>query len=214
MFEIQIPSTRDYDAKNARHLLAQMKDLRSFDEIADWDKKASSEVEGMRISLQKIENNLRGIIDSINQDEQEHQSKSLISRIFSGRKEKNRLISEQNRLIKDKSDIEKLIEQFEYLIDFTPDSVDDLKELVKECRQHKKELQTEKKAINAQMATIRVEARQKSTQTITGSYGKWERRRIRLNKESSLQPHESEKASIERQIIKIDQILIWLERFN
>ena len=124
------------------------------------------------------------------------------------------MLAEQIRLAKEQEQIENLIDQFENAIDFTPDSLNDLKELIKECKIRKKELQIDKKSINTQMASIRVDARQQTTNTISGKYGTWDRRKIRLNKESSLRPHESEKAAIERQIIKLDQIIIWLERLK
>jgi hypothetical protein len=64
------------------------------------------------------------------------------------------------------------------------------------------------------MTAIRVEARQQTAVATPGKYGKWDRRQIRLNKEAALQPHENEKAAFDRQIIKLDRIMAWLERFK
>ena len=214
MIDIQVPALKEYNTANARLLATEIKNLRTFDEIAEWDKKATAEIEAMRSMLRTIESKLQNFIQALALEKQEHESKSFLAKIFDGRKEQKRLLAEQARFARENAQIENLIDQFETAIDFTPDSLDDLKELIKECKQNKKELQTEKKAVHAQMASIRVDARQRATSTISGKYGKWDRRQIQLNKESALQPHESEKAAIERQIIKLDQIIVWLERFK
>ena len=214
MIDIQVPASKEYNTANARLLATEIKSLRTFDEIAEWDKKATAEIEAMRSMLRTIEGKLQTFVQALALEKQEHESKSFFAKIFDGRKEQKRLLAEQARFAKENAQIENLINQFETAIDFTPDSLDDLKELIKECKQNKKELQTEKKAIHAQMASIRVDARQQATNTMTGKSGKWDRRRIQLNKESALQPHESEKAALERQIIKLDQIIVWLERFK
>ncbi len=214
MINIQIPSSKEYNTTNASVLAAEIKNLRSLDEIAEWDRKATGEVEVIRSVLKTIEVKQQNVIQNLAQEKQTHEAKSFLPKLFDGRKEQKRLLAEQLRLAKEKAQIENLIDQFENAIDFTPDSLDDLKELLKECKQQKKELQTEKKAVSAEMASIRVDARQRATNTISGKYGKWDRRHIQLEKESALRPHESEKAAIERQIIKLDQIIVWLERFK
>jgi chromosome segregation ATPase len=214
MIDIQIPKSKEYDTAHASLLATTLKNLRSFDEIAEWDKKATAEIDIMRSILKTIEDKQQRIVRSLEQEKQEHATKSFLARLFASRKEQKQLLAEQSLLTKEKVQIEGLIDQFESAIDFTPDSPNDLKELIKECKQRKKELQTEKKAVSAQMASIRVEARQRTADSIPGKYGKWDRRQIRLNKESALGPHESEKAGIERQIIKLDQIIVWLERFK
>ena len=214
MIDIQVPALKEYNATNANSLATEIKNLRNLDEIAEWDKKATAEIEIMRSSLRAIEGKQQNITQSLALEKQEHEAKPFLSKLFDGRKEQKRLLAEQTRLASESTKIENLIDQFETAIDFTPDSPDDLKELIKECKQRKKELQTEKKAVSAQMTSIRVEARQRNANTISGKYGKWDRRSIQLNKESALKPHESEKASIERQIIQLDRIIVWLERFK
>lgn len=214
MIDIQIPNSTEHDIANASQLATALKNLRSFDEIAEWDKKATTEIDMMRSTLKTIEGKQQRVVQSHEKEKQDHEAKSFLAKLFSSRKEQKRLLTEQSLLTKEKLQIEGLIDQFESAIDFTPDSPDDLKELIKECKQRKKELQTEKKAVAAQMSAIRVEARQRTADIIPGKYGKGDRRQIRLNKESALEPHESEKAGIERQIIKLDKIIVWLERFK
>jgi leucyl aminopeptidase (aminopeptidase T) len=214
MIDIHIPASLEYNTANASLLATAIKNLQSFDEIAEWNKKAMAEVEVMHSILSSIEGKQPTALQALSQEQQEHEAKSFLTKLFDTRKEQKRWLAEQSRLVREKAQIENLIDQFESAIDFTPDSLDELKELMEECKQQKIELLTEKKAVNAQMSSIRVEAKQQTANTNYGKYGKGDRRRIRLNKESALRPQETQKAAIQRQIIKLDQIIIWLERFK
>ena len=214
MIDIHIPASLEYNTANASLLATAIKNLQSFDEIAEWNKKAMAEVEVMHSILRAIEGKQPTAIRGLSQEQKEHEAKSFLTKLFDGRKEQKRWLAEQSRLAREKAQIENLIDQFESVIDFTPDTLDELKELIEECKQQKIELLTEKKAVNAQMSSIRVDARQQTANTNYGNYGKGDRRRIRLNKESALRPQESQKAAIERQIIKLNQIIIWLERIE
>jgi len=78
-----------------------------------------------------------------------------------------------------------------------PDSLDELTMLLEQCKQQKKELLTEKEAVNAQMASVRVEAKQQTANTNYGKYGKGDRRRIKLNKDALLRPQDNQKTAIE-----------------
>jgi chromosome segregation ATPase len=214
MIDIHIPALLEYNTVNARLLVTALKNLHSFDEIAEWNKKATAEIEAMHSILRAIEEKQQKATRVLSQEQQEHEAIPFLTKLFDGRKEQKRWLAEQSRLAREKAHIENLIDQFESAIDFAPESLDDLKELLQECKQQKIELLTEKKAVNAQMSSIRVEARQQTANTNYGQYGKGDRRRIRLNKESALRPQESQKAAIERQITQLDQKIIWLERFQ
>lgn len=214
MIDIHIPASLEYDTANASLLATALKNLRSFDEIAEWDKKALAEVEALHSILKAIEGKQQTAIEIISQEQQEYEVKSFLSKLFDGRKEQKRWLAEQSRLAREKAQIENVIDQFESAIDFMPDSLDKLKELLEECKQQKEELLTEKKAVNAQMSSIRVEAKQQTANTNYGKYGKGDRRRIRLNKDVALRPQKNQKTAIESQITKLDQTIIWLERFT
>jgi predicted Fe-S protein YdhL (DUF1289 family) len=214
MIDIHIPASLEYDTTNASLLATVIKNMRSFDEIAEWNNKATAEVNVMHSILRAIEEKQQKVNRILSQEQQEHETKAFVPKLFSGRKEQKRWLAEQSRLAREKAHIESLIDQFESLIDFTPDSPDELKEVIEECKKQKMELLTEKKAVNAQMSSIRVEARQQTANTNYGNYGKGDRRRIRLNKESALRPQESQKTAIERQVTKLDQIISWLGRIN
>jgi uncharacterized protein with PIN domain len=214
MIDIHIPASLEYDTTNAGQLATAIKNMRSFDEIAPWNKKATAEIKIMHSILKAIEEKQQKVTRFLSQEQAEHQARAFLPKLFGGRKEQKRWLAEQSRLAREKAHIESLIDQFEALIDFTPDTLDELKVLIEECKKQKTELLAEKKAVNAQMSSIRVDARQQTANTNYGNYGKGDRRRIRLNKESALRPQESQKTAIERQVTELDQIITWLERFN
>ena len=214
MIDIHIPASLEYNTTNASLLATAIKNLSSFDEIAEWDKKVMAEVEALHSILKAIEVKQQTAIQIISQEQQEHNGKSFLTRLFDRRKEQKRGLDEQSRLAREKAQIENVIDQFESAIDFMPDSLDELKELLEECKQQKKELLSEKKAVNAQESSIREEAKQQTANTNYGKYGKGDRRRIRLNKDAALRPQDNQKTAIERQITELDQIIVWLERFT
>jgi chromosome segregation ATPase len=214
MINIHIPASLEYNTANANELATAIKNLRNFDEIAEWDKKAMAEVEALHSVLKAIEVKQQTAIHGISQEQQEHKAKSFPTKLFDGRKEQKRWHAEQSRLAREKAQIENVINQFESAIDFMPDSLDELKEILEQCKQQKKELLTEKEAVNAQMASVRDEAKQQTANTNYGKYGKGDRLRIRLNKDAALRPQGNQKTAIERQITELDQTIVWLERFT
>jgi hypothetical protein len=213
MIDIHIPASLEYNPANARTLAIAIKNLRNFDEITEWDKKVMAEVEALNLILKAIEGKQQKAIQVISQEQQEHEAKSFLTKLFDRRKEQKRWLAEQSRLAREKVQIENVIGQFESAIDFMPDSLDKLKELLEECKQQKEELLTEMKAVNAQMSSIREDAKQQTANTNYGKYGKGDRRRIRLNKDVALRPQDDQKTAIERQITELDQTIVWLERF-
>jgi chromosome segregation ATPase len=214
MINIHIPASLEYNTANASLLATAIKNLRSFDEIAEWDKKAMAEVEALHSILKAIEGKQQMAIQGISQEQQEHNAKSFLTKLVDRRKELKRWLTEQSRLAREKAQIENVIDQFESAIDFMPDSLEELKELLEQCKQQKIELLIEKEAVNAQMASIHDDAKQQTANTNYGKYGKGDRRRIRLNKDAALRPQDDQKTAIERQITELDQTIVWLERFS
>ena len=214
MFDIHIPASLEYDTANANLLVTELKKLHSLAGIAEWNKKALDEVQALHSILKSIEEKQAKVAQMLLQDQQEHAAKPFFAKLVDLRKEHKHWLAEQDRLGRETAHIEALIERFESAIAFIPESADDLQALIKECKQQKEELLTEKKAVKRQISTIRVEARQQTANTNYGNTGKGDRRRIRMNKESALQPQESQKAAIERQVRELDQTIDWLEKFE
>jgi hypothetical protein len=214
MIDIHVPASLEYNAANASLLATELKKLNSITGVAEWNKKATAEVEALHSILKTIDEKQGKATQGLIQDQQEHAAKAFFAKLFDLRKEQKHWLAEQAQLTRENAHIEALIDQFESVIAFSPESLDDVKALIKECKQQREELLTEKKAVNEQMSTIRVEARQQTANTNYGNYGKGDRRRIRLNKESALRPQENQKTAIERQVKELDQTIDWLEKFE
>ena len=214
MIDIHIPSSLEYDTANVSLLVTELKKLHSLAGVAEWNKKATVEVQALHSILKPIEEKQAKAAQLLSQEQQEYKAKPVFAKLFDLRKEQKRWLAEQARLDREKARMEALIEQFESAIAFIPENPDDLQALIKECKQQKEELLTEKKAVNEQMSSIRGEARQQTANTNYGNYGKGDRRRIRLNKESALRPQENQKTAIERQVRELDQTIDWLEKFE
>jgi len=213
MIDIHIPASLEYSTINASGLATAIKYLRSFDEIAEWNNKAMAEIEALRPILIAIEGKQEKAIQVIAQEQQAHDAKPFLTKLFDRRKEQKRGVAEQSRLAREKAQIENVIDQFETAIEFLPGTLDEAIEFLEECKQQKLELQSEKKVVRAEISSIREEAKQQIANTNYGKYGKGDRRRIRLNKEVALKPQEDQKTAIQRQITKLDHIIDWLERF-
>ena len=214
MFDIHIPASLEYDTANASLLVAELKKLHNLGGIGEWNKKATAEIQALHSILKPIEEKQAKVTQMLLQDQQEHAAKPFFAKLLDLRKEQKHWQAEQARLDREKGHIEALIEQFESAKAFVPENPDDLQALIKECKQQKEELLTEKKAVNEQISSIRGEARQQTANTNYGNYGKGDRRRIRLNKESALRPQENQKTAIERQVRELDQTIDWLEKFE
>jgi chromosome segregation ATPase len=214
MIDIHIPASLEYNTANASLLATELKKLHSIAGVAEWNKKAAAEVQALHSILKAIEEKQAKVTRVLVQDQQEHAAKPFFAKLIDLRKEQRRWRAEQARLDREKAHIEALIEQFESVIAFNPENLDALKALITECKKQKEEYLTEKKTVNEQMSSIRVEARQQTANTNYGNYGKGDRRRIRLNKESALRPQESQKTAIERQVRELDQTIDWLEKFE
>ena len=214
MINIHVPASLEYDTANASQLVTELIKLHRIEGVSEWNKKATAEAEALRSILNTMEGKQQKVAQVLIQEQQEHEAKPFFTRLFTVRKEQKRWLAEQARLAREKANIEALIEQFESAVAFTPQDPDDLSALIKECKQQRQELLTEKKAVNDQMSSIREEARQKTANTNYGNYGKGDRRRIKLNKESELRPRGSQKADIQRQIKDLDQTINWLEKFE
>jgi chromosome segregation ATPase len=214
MFDIHIPASLEYDTANANLVVTELKKLHSLAGVPEWKEKARAEVQALHSILKPIEEKQAKVAQMLQQDQQEHAAKPFFAKLIDLRKEQKHWLAEQARLDREKAHIEALIERFESAIAFMPESAEDLQALIKESKQQKEELLSEKKAVSRKISSIRVEARQQTANTNYGNTGKGDRRRIRMNKESALQPQEGQKAAIERQVRELDQSINWLEKFE
>ena len=156
MIDIHIPASLEYDTANASLLASELKELHNLAGVAEWNKKATVEVQALHSVLKAIEEKQAKVTQVLLQDQQEYAAKPFFNKLFDLRKEQRRWRAEQARLDREKAHMEALIEQFESAVAFIPQNPDDLQALIKECKQQKEEYLTEKKAVNEQMSSIRV----------------------------------------------------------
>jgi hypothetical protein len=123
MIDIHIPASLEYNTANASRLATELKKLHSIAGVAEWNKKATAEVETLYSILKAIEGKQEKASQVLFQDKQEHEAKPFFKKLFDIRKEQKRWLAEKSRLAREKAHIEALIEQFESAIAFTPDNL-------------------------------------------------------------------------------------------
>lgn len=205
----------------ANQLLKSILSLSTFDKVKEWDEAAIAHVAKIVATVGNIDIELNRLNQEMQSAQQEHKDKPFLNRMFSSSPEQ-KFKSAIAELENQKISLESLSEELQSKIDFTPNSPEEQKILIKELKQHKKELNVSKRELAATMKEIRTGARQESANASYGvgallggsKYTAAQRRAIRYDKEAKLSPHEDERASIERQLLEIDKLIIWTERFR
>ena len=205
----------------AKQLLNSISSLSTFNQVKEWDEKATTHISKIVETVAGIETETDRVKQELQHAQQEHEEKAFLSRLFSGRPERkfNAVIAKHEN---QKNSLESLAEELQAKIDFTPNSPEEQTILIKELRQRKKEINANKREIAATMKEIRTKARQESAEAsysfsalVAGTkYTASQRRAIRYEKEAKLAPHEDEKAAFERQLVEVDRFIIWAERFK
>ena len=202
-------------------MIGQILNLTSFDEINKWDEKAGKILEEITNSIEQLQKNNHDLEININVEKSMRAKMGFFKKIFS----KNP-ITEMDKEYKNKLNyINTLAELGNILqdkIDFTPNDKNEKKDLISELKLKKKELGLLKKEISSSMTQIRQNAR-KESDSAGNSFGAFiggkkytaqQRRMIKHEKEMSLTPYENQKALIEKQILDIDKVLLWLEKIK
>lgn len=145
----------------------------------------------------------------------------FLKRLFASRADEKRHSSSIATARGGISSVETAIADLYELIDRTPSSKAEQKQMLAELRLLKKEVTTQKRSANEAMREIRTKARQDmaswtgvSGRGVVGSVARLERMSIRHGKEADLAPHETTKASLERQIIDLERRINWVDRFQ
>ena len=79
MIDIHIPASLEYDTTNASRLATAIKNMRSFEEITEWNNKATAEVKVMHAILSKIEEKQQKVTSILSEEQQEHEAKAFFS---------------------------------------------------------------------------------------------------------------------------------------
>jgi Mg2+ and Co2+ transporter CorA len=217
-----VPSFAPYDSAAAEALLTELRTLTTFEQVVDWDRRAALVVEHIQAYLADLDSIERNVNAIERQALDEHNQRFFLRRlagpspaVASARKWKTQAAAGQEAATV-------FSDRLQAGIDQTPNSRDDQAEMVRALKLTKKELALQKREAGEALRQIRVEARQKSSEIDTGlgsvlmgASGRRDQRiSLRLEKEAAAKPHESVKALIERQILAIDRIIQWVERFK
>ena len=201
-------------------LTAELTNLNTFAEVNSWDEKAKAALAKITTDFELIEREVAATREEFQRLQAQFDAKSALLKLAGKGSEFKATEKRLAQFQMAQEQLDELAGRLQETIDMTPNSSDERKVLVKELRLQKKELQTQKKEITAEMRAIRVEARQKNAQVTNYGFRSLsklataERRKLRLQREIELAPNEQTKATIEKQILKIDRLILWAEKLN
>ena len=98
MIDIKVPTLKEHDTANARQIASDIKGLKNFDEIAQWDKRAAEEIDRILSAIKSLEGRIQQLSQNIEQAKRTHDAKPLLARIFASKQEEKRLREEHARL--------------------------------------------------------------------------------------------------------------------
>lgn len=213
-----LPTFAIPDARIGESLIAHVQNVSSFAAVAAWDRDANAFTSYVRGFLAAIP----GIEYQISVVEQHaahaHANRGILEKAFSSPPMATEIQVMRQQLRWAAGILSAQVEQLESLIDQTPDNPEQKKALLGDLKAFKKELVQEKKELALAMRQARTYARRQNVNVggfwSTPSSRSHERLQIRLRKEAALQPHEDQKAAIERQILSIERMIQWVERIN
>lgn len=215
----ELPKT-NYDSSAYESLMAEFKCLSTYEAVDEWDSRAQEEVSKMVQVIRGLGQAIARESGALAQARLEFQQRSFLKRTFGKHDQEDVIVAQMSNLNQRKFRLLQWVAQLQEAIDFTPNTPAEKEVLAKELRHRKKELQAEKREATANMTAIRREARVRSVtagKTWLGLYDSGlaadQRRGIRYAKEAALRPHEDAKAAIERQLVKVERDLLWVEQF-
>lgn len=204
----------------AQNLLSRVYEITSYEEVAQWDDEAQTTISLLNQIIAIRENDISELFVEIEATKKRISALTWWKKLFTS---DNKLLNTQRHTIKKIESLKEKSEQFISELDDwiakTPDNPEQSKLLVQELKRIKKELLQKKKEAQAQIRQIGVSARQELTsinsQFFSNSkYKQIQRAGLREQKEKMLSPHESFKTSLEEGIIKIEKLIVWIERIN
>ncbi|HEY5913509.1 MAG TPA: DUF4339 domain-containing protein [Verrucomicrobiae bacterium] len=202
-------------------LMREFAQLSSYAEVDRWDAKAKEEIKKIVAGLRGLDHAIAKGSTALAQARREFEERSFLKRAFGSHYREEAIAAQLSSLRQRKTRLLQMAAQLQEAVDFTPNTSAEKELLVKELRHRKKELQAERREATAAMASIRQQARVQSVHAGKNWIGLYDselaagqRRGIRYAKEAALRPHEDTKAAIDRQLIKIEKDLLWVERFE
>lgn len=206
------------DPRIGEGLIAHVQGVDSFTAVAAWDRDANAFTNYVRAflaSVPAIEHQL-GVVEQ--HAKHVHASRGFLEKAFSSPPMTAEIQGMRHHVRSAVAVLTGIVEQLEALSDQTPDTPEEKKALLADLKALKKELAQEKKELSLAMREVRNGARRAGAQVggffSTPRSRRYERVQIRLNKEAALKPHEDEKTAIERRILSLDRLILWVERIR
>ncbi len=211
-----LPAFSPPDARIGEALIAHVQSINSFAAVAAWDRDANayvSHVKSFLAAVPSIEHQISLVEQHANHH---HAQRGFFERTFSSHPVAPQIRAMRQQLQAAVATLPAIVEQLEALIDQTPDTPQEKKVLLTDLKALKKELAQEKKALNLAMREVRTNARRASARAYNGIFisARVQRMGIRLDREAALKPHEDEKSAIERRIMSVERMILWVERIN
>jgi chromosome segregation ATPase len=222
MTDGRVPAFLPYDLSVAKRLQSAFESLRTFGDVATWDRQAQEEIDRMRRTLETLSTTEAQVANVEATAKQAHGEKSFLRRTFTAAPEITAAAKWRKQVEAHRTQLNELMEELEAAIDKTPNSREEQQEMARELKLVKKELSIQKREANEAMRQIRSDARQRSAKVGSGlgmllsnsKSRRFSRMGIRLEKEARVAPHESLRTQIERQILVVDKAIHWIERFK
>lgn len=211
--QIHVPST-----SRAEHLISCVRDITTFAEVAAWDREARQLAGQFRAFIARVPHLEEQVSRVEAAARAAHAQKPFLRRLFSTPPLTAEISRTRGMLRSSTRRLDRLADQLETLIDETPDNPAEKKQLLAELRGLKKELNLEKKELAAEMRQVRAQAR-RANANVGGIFStpksrRYDRISIRLKKEEALRPHEGRRVAIDREILEIDRMIMWIERIK
>lgn len=203
------------DVRFGEGLVAHAQGINSFAAVAAWDRDATAFASHVRAFLVHVPH-IEAHISAVEQQAMRvHAGRGFFERLFSSPPMRAEIQAARQRLRGAASTLGSLVEQLEALVDQTPNTPEEKKAMLAELKMLKKELVQEKKQLNLAMREVRASARRANAHAVGAiSSARYRRMQIRLDKEAALKPHEDEATAVERRILSVDRLILWIERIN
>ncbi|MBX3231451.1 MAG: hypothetical protein KIT84_10935 [Labilithrix sp.] len=206
------------DARVGEGLIAHVQNVNSFAAVAAWDRDANafaSHVKSFLSAVPAIEHQIAVVEQHA---KHVHAHRGFFEKTFSSPPMTAEIQEMRRRLRSAVGVLTGIVEQLESLIDQTPDTPEEKKALLADLKALKKELAQQKKELSVAMREVRSNARRAGA-NVGGFFStprsrRYERMQIRLNKEAALKPHEDEKAALDRRILSVERLILWVDRIS
>jgi vacuolar-type H+-ATPase subunit I/STV1 len=201
-------------------LIARHKTINHFEQGDPWKRDAQAVIP----DLEQLIERLRLFISTQEVELAELQAArselSVTKKLFTSRKDEKSIEADIAAAREAIDADERTIAMLHAAMDSIPSGKLERKEMLKALKSLKKQLTAEKRAINQQIRAIKVKASldlaqwKGVTKGTVGKAARHQRASIRLMKKAQLEPQETARAAVKRQINEVNQRIKWVSNFS